>query len=167
MTISATLATVQAGAAVAPIWSGSWTDRRGNRRAYLRACSLITALLFALIAIVVMLMTGTGPSGEAQRLMLAGMRAVASLSASAWHGVAFAELATLAGTSRAGTALAMGNTGAFMTLFITPLTIPLFLSTGSWPAVWAAAGVCALVAVRVFPRPPRPRATVRSTTARV
>jgi MFS family permease len=166
VTISATLVTVQAGAAVARIWSGSWTDRRGNRRAYLRACGLITALLFALIAIAVMLMTGAGPKGEAQRVMLAGMLAVAGLCASAWHGVAFTELATLAGTSRAGTALAMGNTGAFMTLFVTPLTIPLLLSAGSWPAVWAAASACALVAIPVFPRP-LPRATARATTARV
>jgi MFS family permease len=166
MTISTTLATVQAGAAVARIWSGSWTDRRGNRRAYLRACSLVTALLFALIAIVAMRMTGAGPHGETQRVMLVGLLAVAGLCASAWHGVAFTELATLAGTQRAGTALAMGNTGAFMTLFVTPLTIPLLLSAGSWPAVWAAASMCALLAIPVFPRPVS-RATGRSTTARV
>jgi MFS family permease len=166
VTISATLATVQAGAAVARIWSGRWTDRRGNRRAYLRACSLVTALLFALIAIVAMRMTGAGPRGETQRVMLAGLLAVSGLCASAWHGVAFTELATLAGTQRAGTALAMGNTGAFMTLFVTPLTIPLLLSVGSWPAVWAAASMCALAAIPVFPRPVS-RATVRSTTARV
>jgi hypothetical protein len=98
--------------------------------------------------------------------MLAGLLAVSGLCASAWHGVAFTELATLAGTQRAGTALAMGNTGAFMTLFVTPLTIPLLLSAGSWPAVWAAASLCALAAIPVFPRPV-PRATVRSTPARV
>lgn len=166
MTISATLVTVQAGASVARIWSGRWTDRRGNRRAYLRACSLITALLFAVIAIVVILMAGAGPHGQTQRVMLAGMLAMAGLCASAWHGVAFTELATLAGTRRAGTSLAMGNTGAFMTLFVTPLAIPLLLSAGSWPAVWAAASVCALLAILVFPRP-LPRATARSTAARV
>jgi MFS family permease len=166
VTISATLVTVQAGASVARIWSGRWTDRRGNQRAYLRACSLITALLFAVIAIVVILMAGAGPHGQTQRVMLAGMLAMAGLCASAWHGVAFTELATLAGTRRAGTSLAMGNTGAFMTLFVTPLAIPLLLSAGSWPAVWAAASVCALLAILVFPRP-LTRATARSTAARV
>jgi MFS family permease len=166
VTTSATLVAMQAGAAVARVWSGGWTDRRGNRRAYLRACSLTTAALFALIAIVVVLMTGAGPRGEAQRAVLAGMLAVAGLCASAWHGVAFTELATLAGTRRAGTALAMGNTGAFTTLFVTPLTIPLLLSAGSWPAVWAAASACALVALPVFPRP-LPRTAARSTAARV
>jgi MFS family permease len=153
ITISATLVCVQAGAAAARIWSGGWTDRRGNRRAYLRACSLVTALLFALVAIVVAVMAGAGSRGHVQGVVLAGMLALAGLCASAWHGVAFTELATLAGTRRAGTALAMGNTCAFMTLFVTPLTIPLLLSAGSWPAVWASASLCALVALPVFPRP--------------
>ncbi|CAB3758099.1 MFS transporter [Paraburkholderia humisilvae] len=163
VTISGTLATVQAGAAVARIWSGRWTDRRGNRRAYLRTCSLITALLFALVAIAVATMTGGGSQGAAHSLALAGMLAVAGLCASAWHGVAYTELATLAGTHRAGTALAMGNTCAFMTLFVTPLTIPLLLSAGSWAAVWAVASVCALVALPVFPRAHSP---VRENAAR-
>jgi len=83
---------------------------------------------------------------------VAGAMASDVLSASAWHGVAFTELATLAGTRRAGTALAMGNTFAFSTLFLTPLIIPLLLSVGSWPLVWALASACALIALPVFPR---------------
>lgn len=49
--------------------------------------------------------------------------------------VAFTELATLAGTSGAGTALTMGNTCMFLMLFLTPL-----LSIGSWPMIgrWQA-----------------------------
>ncbi|MFH7346996.1 MFS transporter, partial [Pseudomonas syringae pv. tagetis] len=39
---------------------------------------------------------------------------VAGISVSAWHGVAYSELATLAGASRAGTGLAMGNTCVFV-----------------------------------------------------
>jgi hypothetical protein len=84
--------------------------------------------------------------------MLAGLVVLGGVSASAWHGVAFTELATLAGTRRAGTALAMGNTFAFLTLFVTPLTIPLLLSAGSWPLVWAVGSACALIALPVFPR---------------
>jgi MFS family permease len=146
--ISATMAAVQAGAAIARVWSGRWTDWRGNRRAYMRGCSLVSALLFALLALV----TGLIGKHHAMTAVFAGLLVVGGVSASAWHGVAFTELATLAGTRRAGTALAMGNTFAFLTLFLTPLAIRPLLAIGSWPMVWAVASVCALIALPVFPR---------------
>ncbi|MGT2469838.1 MFS transporter [Paraburkholderia terrae] len=150
--ISATMAAVQTGAAVARVWSGRWTDRHGNRRQYMRACSVLTALLFATLAL---LAAGASGAHGAITIVLAAMVVLGGVSASAWHGVAYTELATLAGTRRAGTALAMGNTCAFMTLFITPLAIPPLLAATSWPAVWAIASVCALIALPVFPRPVR------------
>jgi MFS family permease len=152
LAISVTMAAVQTGAAIARVWSGGWTDRRGNRRAYMRACSLLTAVLFASLA----LLTGlVGMHHAAMTAVFALMVVVGGVSASAWHGVAFTELATLAGTSRAGTALAIGNTCVFLTLFLTPLAIPPLLSVGSWPMVWAVASVCALIALPVFPRAAR------------
>jgi MFS family permease len=149
LAISVTMAAVQTGAAIARVWSGSWTDRRGNRRAYMRACSLLTAALFASLALVTGL---AGPHHTAMTAMFALMVVLGGVSASAWHGVAFTELATLAGTNRAGTALAIGNTCVFLTLFLTPLAIPPLLSLGSWPIVWAVASACALIALPVFPR---------------
>jgi MFS family permease len=152
LTISVTMAAVQTGAAIARVWSGAWTDRRGNRRAYMRACSVLTAVLFASLALV------TGLAGlhhAAMTIVFALMIVLGGVSASAWHGVAFTELATLAGTNRAGTALAIGNTCVFLTLFLTPLAIPPLLSVGSWPMVWAVASVCALIALPVFPRAAR------------
>ncbi|MCC8392019.1 MFS transporter [Paraburkholderia sp. MMS20-SJTR3] len=146
--ISATMAAVQTGAAVARVWSGAWTDRRGNRRAYMRACSLLTALLFAVLAL------ATGLAGLHRGMSVvpfAVLLVLGGVSASAWHGVAFTELATLAGTRRAGTALAMGNTCVFLTLFLTPLAIPALLSIGAWPLVWALASACALLAWPVLP----------------
>ncbi|WP_346779153.1 MFS transporter [Burkholderia sp. Ac-20365] len=150
--ISATMAAVQTGAAVARVWSGRWTDRRGNRRQYMRACSVLTALLFAALALIA---AGTGGAHGVITLVIATMVVLGGVSASAWHGVAYTELATLAGTRRAGTALAMGNTCAFMTLFVTPLAIPPLLAATSWPAVWAIASLCALLALPVFPKPLR------------
>lgn len=147
--ISATMAALQAGAAIARVWSGGWTDRRGNRRAYMRACCLITAGLFAVLALATVV---AGAHFAASTAVLTVLILLGGVSASAWHGVAFTELATLAGTRRAGTALAMGNTFAFSTLFLTPLVIPLLLSVGSWPLVWALASACALIALPVFPR---------------
>ncbi|WP_321574171.1 MFS transporter [Paraburkholderia franconis] len=150
--ISTTMAAVQTGAAVARVWSGRWTDRHGNRRQYMRACSVLTALLFALLALIA---AGVGGRHGWMTVALAVMIVLGGVSASAWHGVAYTELATLAGTRRAGTALAMGNTCAFTTLFVTPLAIPPLLAVTSWPAVWAIASACALLALPVFPRPSR------------
>jgi len=155
LTISVAMAAVQAGAAIARVCSGRWTDRHGNRRAYMRGCSLLTAVLFAALA----LATGVAGMQHAATmpvtLILASMIVLGGVSASAWHGVAFTELATLAGTNRAGTALAIGNTCVFLTLFLTPLAIPPLLSLGSWPMVWAVASVSALLALPVFPRAAR------------
>lgn len=152
LTISLTMAAVQTGAAIARVWSGAWTDRRGNRRAYMRACSVLTAALFVSLALVTGL---AGMHHAAMTAVFALMIALGGISASAWHGVAFTELATLAGTNRAGTALAIGNTCVFLTLSVTPLAIPPLLSVGSWPMVWAVASVCALIALPVFPRAAR------------
>ncbi|WP_434108430.1 MFS transporter [Paraburkholderia caffeinilytica] len=149
LTISVTMAAVQTGAAIARVWSGAWTDRHGNRRAYMRTCSVLTAVLFVALALVTGL---AGTHHAAMTAVFALMVVLGGISASAWHGVAFTELATLAGTSRAGTALAIGNTCVFLSLFLTPLAIPLLLSVGSWPTVWAVASVCALIALPVFPR---------------
>ncbi|CAD6544531.1 MFS transporter [Paraburkholderia sabiae] len=151
--ISATMAAVQTGAAVARVWSGRWTDRHGNRRQYMRVCSVLTALLFATLALIAA--AGAGGAHGFLTVVLAAMVVLGGVSASAWHGVAYTELATLAGTRRAGTALAMGNTCAFMTLFVTPLAIPPLLAATSWPVVWAIASLCALIALPVFPRPLR------------
>ncbi|SDQ27163.1 Sugar phosphate permease [Paraburkholderia fungorum] len=154
LAISVTMAAVQTGAAIARVWSGGWTDRRRNRRAYMRACSLLTAVLFAVLALV----TGVvGMHHITMTALLAVLIVLGGVSASAWHGVAFTELATLAGTSRAGTALAIGNTCVFLTLFLTPLAIPPLLSIGSWPMVWAVASACALLALPIFPRAIRAR----------
>lgn len=163
MLISATMAAVQTGAAIARVWSGRWTDRHGNRRTYMRACSLLSAALFALLAAAAAV---SGAHHAALTTLFAGLIVLGGVSASAWHGVAFTELATLAGTRRAGTALAMGNTFAFLTLFVTPLTIPLLLSVGSWPLVWAVGSACALIALPVFPRTiaTGPRTAARTQT---
>ncbi|WP_144110935.1 MFS transporter [Paraburkholderia sp. BCC1886] len=162
--ISVTMAAVQTGAAIARVWSGSWTDRRGNRRAYLRGCSWLTASLFAVLA------AATGWAALHQPSLsgpIVALIVLGGVSASAWHGVAFTELATLAGTNRAGTALAIGNTCVFLTLFVTPLAIPPLLAWGSWPLVWAVASFCALLALPVFPRAFRVGKNVTPQSCRV
>ncbi len=144
------LATVQVGAMVVRVWSGRWTDMHGNRRSYLQACCLLSACAFAAL-------TGLSAISAAPMSVLTVMTIAvliaSGISVSAWHGVAYAELAEMAGVQRAGTALALGNTMAFTLLFIAPSTIPYLLKLHTWSAVWVASVVCAIVARGLFPRP--------------
>lgn len=151
--ISATLAAVQGGAAFMRVWGGRWTDRHGNRRTWLRACAALTVALFAVLAVLTAVAAQEHLAGEAVVALLAVLLVLGGIAASAWHGVAFTELATLAGHGRVGTALAMGNTGAFIAFWVAPSAIPLLLSWFAWPAVWVAAALCAALAWPAFARP--------------
>ncbi|NLP61403.1 MFS transporter [Paraburkholderia sacchari] len=175
--IGAALVAVQLGAACMRIWSGRWTDRHGNRNAYLRACALLSVALFALLAAMTMLFAHASriahafpaPGGEhvvpIVFMALFVLLVSGGVAASAWHGVAFTELATLAGGGRVGTALAMGNTGAFMAFWISPSAIPMVLSASGWPAVWLGASACAALAWPAFAGASRPSDTVRTAVA--
>ena len=96
-TITAAMVTLQAGAMAMRVWSGRWTDRRGNRPAYLRACASLSVALFALLALLVFC-TGAQLAAESQalRIALVVLLGVSGICVSAWHGVAYTELATLA-----------------------------------------------------------------------
>ncbi|WP_241030804.1 MFS transporter [Paraburkholderia sp. Ac-20347] len=157
--IGAALAAVQGGAAVMRVWSGRWTDRHGNRNAYLRACAAITVGLFVLLAISTALVghAGQGVQSAAALSALFALLVAGGIAASAWHGVAYTELATQAGHSRTGTALAMGNSGAFLAFWVVPSAIPLLLSAFGWPAVWLAAAACGALAWPAFARTPLAR----------
>jgi MFS family permease len=155
-TITAAMVTLQAGAMAMRVWSGRWTDRRGNRPAYLRACASLSVALFALLALLVFC-TGAQAAAEspALRIALVVLLGVSGICVSAWHGVAYTELATLAGAARAGTALGMANTSVFLVCFVTPFSIPHLMAAQGWPLVWLAAAGCALVAVPLLaPRVP-------------
>ena len=146
-TITATMVSVQLGAMAMRVWSGRWTDRRRNRPAYLRACSALSVLLFAGLAALVLAAGTHAADSQALRIALVVLLAASGVCVSAWHGVAYTELATLAGAARAGTALGMANTSVFLVCFVTPFSIPHLLALQGWPLVWLAASACALVAM--------------------
>ncbi|RUY93547.1 MFS transporter [Mesorhizobium sp. M7A.F.Ca.CA.001.10.2.1] len=151
--IGASLAAVQIGAMVMRIWSGRFTDRHGNRRQFLRLCSAFSALAFAMLWLLV-LFGPTVPGGQLIWLaVLPVVLIVAGISVSSWHGVAYTELATLAGASHVGTALSLANTFVFVGFFLVPVAIPGLLHLWSWSGVWLAAAICALIARPIFLRP--------------
>ncbi|VWD54699.1 MFS transporter permease [Burkholderia lata] len=140
--ISAAMVVLQLGAMVMRVWSGRHTDRLGNRRAYLRGSVFVAAGSFALLA------AATAGSPHVPLTAIVAILVFAGICVSAWHGVAYTELATLAGANHAGTALGMANTIVYLGLFATPLAIPPLLAASSWSVVWLAA---ALVAAATYP----------------
>lgn len=151
--ISASLAAVQVGAMVLRVWSGRFTDRHGNRRQFLRLCSGLSALAFALLWLLVL--AGSAVSGGPFFLAatLPVVLVVAGICVSAWHGVAYTELATLAGAGHVGTALSLANSFVFVGFFLVPVAIPGLLHLSAWSGVWLSAALCALIARPIFPRP--------------
>ncbi|WP_414443245.1 MFS transporter [Burkholderia sp. 22PA0106] len=148
--IGIAMVTIQLGAMVSRVWSGRATDRRSNRRAFVRGTvGLALALFAALVA-------ATFAAGEARSALTIDLAALllvaAGIAVSAWHGVAYAELATMAGAQRAGTALGMANTVVYAGYFLTPLAIPALLAWGGWQLVWLAAAAVVLLALPCFPR---------------
>jgi predicted MFS family arabinose efflux permease len=136
---------VQLGAMIMRVWSGRLTDLRGNRRAYVRAVVLVSVAAFAALAL--------STAGNAAAPVLIAAIIAAGITVSAWHGVAYTELATLAGAARAGTALGMCNTLVYLSLFLAPFSIPHILAATSWAGVWLLAGLVALATWPLFPRP--------------
>lgn len=143
--ITAVMVALQAGAMVMRIWSGRHTDRHANRPAWLRGSALVALASFVLLGI------AAGCVAPGWVLMTAV--AAAGIAVSAWHGVAYTELATEAGGANAGTALGMANTAVYAGLFLTPIAIPHLLAASNWPVVWWLAGLVALVARPLFPKP--------------
>jgi MFS family permease len=144
--ISAALTAVQVGAAVCRIASGRWTDRRGNRRSYLRGCALLSAALFALLAALAI-------GGVQEAGVLAAALVAAGVAGSAWHGVAYTELAVMAGPAQVGTALGLGNSCVFGVFFLTAQAAPALLQWRGWGAVWLAMALVALAVRPLFPAP--------------
>lgn len=143
-TLSAAMAALQISAMALRIWSGHWTDKHRNRSVYLAACIGASALLFALLAAASAL--HFSPSALVLLLVLSGT------AVSAWHGVAYAELATIAGMQQAGTALGLCNTLVFIANFLTPQAVASLLLHTPWAAIWIAASSCCLLCVPLLAR---------------
>ncbi|MCK2216810.1 MFS transporter [Actinomadura sp. ATCC 31491] len=138
---SVTVVIAQLGGGAARIWAGRHTDRRGDRRTVLRGIGVLTGVAMAAVAAL---------AGAPTPLAVAAL-ALGGLLANSWHGVAYTEIAAMAGPARAGTALGLEGTTVFGAAFLTPLLIPLVLAAWSWEAVWAFAAAAAFLAVPLAP----------------
>ncbi|MDQ3790671.1 MAG: MFS transporter, partial [Actinomycetota bacterium] len=139
------LVVVQVLGGASRVWSGRWTDQRGgrHRRTLVRAYSWLIAVAFIGVAL----------HEVAPGWLVIGLFVAAGLLACGWHGVHYAEIATMAGAERSGTALGLENTMVFGGAFVTPLLIPLVLAASSWPVVMVLVGaVPAVASALLMPR---------------
>jgi len=136
------LCIVQFGGGTARIWSGRFTDRRGNRRPMIRIIGVLAAAALLASALLT----------QVSSPIAIGTLVIGGVFANAWHGVAYTEIASMAGTGRSGTALGLENTLVFAMGFLIPLCIPFLLGWSSWSVVWLAAGVASALAVPLVPR---------------
>lgn len=139
----ATLLVVQIAGGSLRILSGRWTDRKQNRRQTIKTFGLLAAAMLIAAAAL----------SDAPTLVIAAILALGGIFGNAWHGVAYTEIASMAGASRAGTALGLENTTVFAMGFLTPLLLPLVLGWSSWTVVWLVVGIASALAVPLAPRP--------------
>lgn len=139
--LSAMLITVQLVGGGLRIASGKLSDRFANRRRFIRGFGLLAGGATVGLAL----------SSAAAVWWILLLLVVAGVFANAWHGVAFAEIAIMAGADRAGTAIGLEGMMVFASAFITPYLIAIGLSLTSWAWVWGLVGIMALVAVPLSP----------------
>ncbi|SPL90552.1 Permeases of the major facilitator superfamily [[Actinomadura] parvosata subsp. kistnae] len=144
---SLTVVIAQLGGGAARIWTGRRTDRTGGRRTHIRAIGALAGLAMAGAAVL---------TGAPTPLTVAAL-AVGGVLANAWHGVAYTEIAAMAGADRAGTALGLLGTTLFATGFVTPLLVPAVVAHASWATVWALAAAASFLAVPLAPGAARAR----------
>lgn len=147
-TIVVLLVIVQVLGGVSRVVGGKWTDMQGgrHRRTIVRVYSWLIAIAFGGIA-----MYATVPVW-----LIATLFVIAGFLACGWHGVHYAEIATMAGAERSGTALGLENTMVFGGAFAAPLLIAATLEVSSWPVVMLLIGaVPAVISALLMPREPK------------
>ncbi|TAK72028.1 MAG: MFS transporter [Gammaproteobacteria bacterium] len=144
-TIAILLVIVQVLGGVSRVAGGKWTDWHGGR--YRRSIVQIYSWLIAVG------FTGIAMYAFVPIWLTATLFVVAGALACGWHGVHYAEIATMAGAERSGTALGLENTMVFGGAFAAPLLISAVLSVSSWSmAMLVICVVPSLISALVMPR---------------
>jgi sugar phosphate permease len=117
------LAVAQGCGAVARLVNGAWSDRVGDRLGPLAKIAGLTAVGCAAVA-------GTG---WAPLPVVVAVVVIAATFAISWNGLANLVAAELAGPERAGAALGLENTVAFLAAAITPPVLAIIIEHTSWP----------------------------------
>lgn len=152
MLIGVVFMVIQIGAIASRIWSGIWTDKHGNRKKYLHYCSFISAFLFCITATICFISENSNFDKNNLLMYIVPCFVITGIVISAWHGVAFAELISVSGKQKSGTALGMANSCVFAFYFIVPSSIPFMLNKFSWSIVWLVSALLCVIGVLLLPQ---------------
>ena len=135
------LAVAQACGAVSRLGAGAWSDRVGSRMRPMRILAVATAVIVGLLA-----------AGAAARApwAVAAVLAAAIVSVST-NGLAFTAVAEHAGSSWAGRALGIQNTGQNALAAATPPLLAVVIGSAGYPAAFGLAAVFPLAAATLVP----------------
>ena len=135
------LAVAQACGAAARLGAGYWSDRAGSRLRPMRALALATALVLLGLA---------GGAATRSPLAVAVLLAAAVISVST-NGLAFTAVAEFAGSSWAGRALGIQNTGQNVFAAATPPVLAAVIGGAGYGLAFGAVALFPLVAAAVIP----------------
>lgn len=76
-----------------------------------------------------------------------------TILAACWNGVAYAQMATLAGKGYIGRALGIGNTFVFGSFFLTTTFVPTLIKFSGWQHVWLITCIFIMMAFISIPSP--------------
>ena len=131
------LSIVQLGGGVLRIVTGKLSDKYKNR------CQLIC--LISVIAGVAGIALGIATNQNIYIVTI--LLGLTGLAGNAWHGIAYTEIAVVAGVRYSGRALGMIGTTVFTVSFVIPYIIPYILNVFSWSGVWVVVGIASLIAL--------------------
>jgi MFS family permease len=135
------LAVAQACGAASRLAAGAWSDRVGSRLRPMRRLALAIALIVALLA-----------AGAAARAPWAiGALLIAVVLAVSTNGLSFTAVAEHAGSSWAGRALGVQNTGQNALAAATPPALAAVIGAAGYPAAFGIVVLFPLAAAALLP----------------
>jgi MFS family permease len=135
------LAVTALGGAAVRLLAGYWSDRVGSRMGPMRILAVATGLIVLAVAAG----AATGSSLAVVALLVAAVAVVST------NGLAFTAVAERAGSSWAGRALGIQNTGQNAFAAATPPVVAAAIGAAGYPAVFAAVALFPLAAAVLVP----------------
>ncbi|MCD0447769.1 MFS transporter [Actinocorallia sp. API 0066] len=121
---------------------GRWSDVVGSRLRPMRQLALVNTVVMLLLAVAAATPWGVPLVVVATALAMSG------------NGLAFTAVSELAGAAWAGRAMGVQNTGQNLVVALTPGFFGALITSTSYAAAYALAGLCALAAATMTPSEP-------------
>lgn len=139
--ISVLIGLIQLIGGICRIIVGAISDKYKNRNSLLIYISLLLGILGISLGIFT------------HNILLAlSILTVLGILANSWTGIAYTEIAEVAGINYSGRALGMIGTAVFISSFVIPYVIPFIISLINWRGLWIIIGVLSLTTLLMIPK---------------